>query len=204
MATIVNLARSDFQLQSNQLFDIPLHAWRIYDDLKTNLGTTALSDDDLAIYGGTHGTNFPFVSTLDVKAATKTRYARCMVRLPYNYATGQSVAIWAEAGMMTTVAGTSATLAFAAYTSADTSGSAAGTTGGTSGQLVLTTATNINSLTWSTFASQSTAKVFAIDGTNLKAGDMLDIKATIATVDAATATAVIAGFRAALAVTTQG
>lgn len=211
MGKLSDLSRSDFSLEANQLFDIPLTAWRIFDDLKTPLGITAISDDDLAIsdsglsgIAGTHGTNFPFITTLDVKNASKTRKARCQIRLPYNYAAGQNVAIWCEAGMKTTVASSSATLAFAAYTSGGTSGTAAGTTGGTSGQLVQTSATSINSLTWTTLASQSSATIFAIDGTNLKPGDMLDILATIAVVDSATIAAVIAGFRAALACTTRG
>lgn len=202
MATLANLVRADFALEGLQLIDLPPSLWRIHDDIKTNLGTTNISDDDLLFYSGTFGTDFPFISSGDCNGVNKTRYARLPgIRLPYNYAAGQSVAIWCEAGMKTTVADTTATLLFEAYRE-DGNVIKSGTN---YDNLVQGSAQSINSLTWTTKASTSTALIFQLNGYGLVPGDCLDIRATMAINDASGAGgAVIGGFRAFLALTTKG
>jgi hypothetical protein len=80
--------------------------------------------------------------------------------------------------MLTTVADTSATIDVEAYESAKT-------TLKTGSDLVTTAAQSINSLT---FAD----KAFDLTVTDLSPGDQLDIRFTVAVVDAATGTAVTA------------
>lgn len=169
--------RSELQQDNNAIYDIPWSEWKIFDSFAALLGATPTSDDDLALVGGTHGTDCPSIQTGDVKAVTKTRRARATITLPPEYVAGQSVALRFSGGMKTTVAGTSATLDVEVFKSAKT-------TLKTGSDLYAGAALDINSLT---FAN----KDFDLDATTLSPGDTLDIRITIATVDAATATAVI-------------
>lgn len=167
--------RSDLT-QDSLVFSIPWTHWRVWDAQQTNLPSTG-ANDDLGHYGGTFGTDVPSLQTGDVKTLTTTRYARCQVKLPAEYQSGQPVQIRVHAGMKTTVAGTSATVDIECYKSGKemiVSGS----------DLCATAAQNINSLTLAD-------KDFTITPTSLVAGDELDIRIAIATVDAATGTAVI-------------
>lgn len=191
---IQNIPREDFAINDGY-FPLDLERWRVFDAFQTALPGTAASDD-LGLYGGTHGTDVPYIGTGDFKATAITRKARITFRVPAQFVANQgAMKIVAYAGMKTTVAGTSCTLAFSAYKA---SGSVI-----TGANLVTTPATDINSLSWAN-------KEFAIDPTVLGTtdtilpGDDLDILATIAGVDAATATAVIAGFRAALVCSVRG
>lgn len=132
----------------------------------------------LTLAPGTYGTGAPALSAGDLKAAgATTRRARCVMPLPAEYVAGQTVQIRASAGMLTTVADTTCTLAIEAYKVARDS-----TVGGSS-NLVTTSAQTINSLT---FAD----KVYAVTPAGLSPGDQLDIRVSIACNDAATATAV--------------
>jgi hypothetical protein len=155
----------------------------------TNLPATG-SSTFLGLYGGTHGTNPPSLQTADFKATTISRKARVMVKLPDRYVAASALTLRFGAGMLTTVADTSCTLAVAAYRIGKdyTIGS----------QLVATSATTINSLT-------AANKSYTLTATTLNPGDVLDVLITIAGVDAATGTVVNAAiFGADLICSIQG
>ena len=165
------------QLKQDDLavFQIPLTDFRVHDAMQTVLPGTAASDD-LALIGTAFGTSSPTIQTSDLKNTTGTQRARCLVRIPESYVTGETVKIRVYAGMNTTVASSSATVDVEAY---EVDG-----TGGISSDLCTTAATSINSLT-------NAAKDFDITSSALAAGDVLDVRLTIAITDSATATAVI-------------
>lgn len=170
------LSRSDLATNQSDELLIPFEAWRVWDAMQTNLPGTAATDD-LALIGGTFGTNAPSIQAGDLKAAgATTRYARCCVTIPPNFNTGGTVLIRAHAGMKTTVADTSCTIDFSAYRSDQEDG--------VGSDLVTTAATTINSLT-------EADKDFTVDATTLLPGDYLDIRMAITCTDAATGTAVI-------------
>lgn len=163
-----------------QPFPIPLTDFRVWDAMQTLLPGTP-SSDDLGLVGGTFGTATPSIRTEDLKAAGATnKRARFLVQIPWEYQTGESIAIRFKAGMITTVAGTSATIDIEAYKLQDDPDDAIGS------DLVSTSATSMNSLT---FANMD----FVITPTSLSPGDILDVRLTIAVNDGAGATAVIAG-----------
>lgn len=148
---------------------IPWRAWRVWDTAFTELGITALSDDDLIYVGGTWGTDPPCIQAGDVKGASKTRYARCQVVLPWDYVAAQTVTLRLHAGMVTTVCGTSCMLDAVVYESDEELGLSA--------DLCATAAQSMNSLTFADFD-------FVITPTGLVAGSLLDIRIEIASVDA--------------------
>jgi hypothetical protein len=158
-------------------YGIGFSGLRVFDAFQTPIATAA--SDDLGIStGGTYGTNAPYISAGDLKTAgATTRRARFLFTLPPEYVAGQSVRIVAQAGMVTTAADTSCTVDFEAYLS-----DLDATVGGS--DLVTTAATTINSTTFA-------AKNFEVTSTALTAGDVLDIRCSIACNDAATGTAVI-------------
>lgn len=167
-----------------QAFPIPLTDFRVWDALQTLLPGTP-SADDLGLVGGTFGTATPSIRTEDLKAAGATnKRARFLVQLPWEYVAGESVTIRLKAGMITTVASSSATIDVEAYKLQADPDDAIGS------DLVSTDAGNINS---TTFADIN----FTITPTSLSPGDILDVRVTIAVNDAATATAVIAAFTSA-------
>lgn len=171
-----DIDRADLSLEQNACYLIPWTYWRVWDAFQTNLPGTAATDD-LALIGGTFGTNAPSIQAGDLKAAgATTRYARCVVRIPPEFQTGNSVTIRAHAGMKTTVADTSCTIDFSAYRS--------DLEDGVGSDLVTTAATSINSLT-------EADKDFVVDSTTLLPGDYLDIRMAITCTDGATVTAVI-------------
>lgn len=182
------IPRSDLSQDAEMLQPLNLGNWRVFDALQTVLPGTAASDD-LGIVGGTHGTNFPFISTGDVKAAGCTRKARFVTSIRAEFVREGSLFIRARAGMVTTVADVSATIDFSVFKAggAVVSGS----------DLVTTAAISINSLDWDDYD-------FAFNSAGLIESDELDILATIVVADSATATAVIAGFRAFLGCTIRG
>ena len=163
-----------------QPFPIPLTDFRVWDAMQTLLPGTP-SSDDLGLVGGTFGTATPSIRTEDLKAAGATnKRARFLVQIPWEYQPGESVTIRFKAGMITTVAGTSATIDIEAYKLQDDPDDAIGS------DLVSTSATSMNSLT---FANMD----FVITPTSLSPGDILDIRVTMAINDGAGATAVIGG-----------
>lgn len=165
------------------IFAIPPTWWRVHDAINTVLPGTS-SSDDLALYGaGAFGTNGWTIQTYDVKnAGAVTLRARAAVPLPAMYYAGQAIKIRLKAGMLTTVASVSATIDVEAHVldEDDT----------VSADLCTTAAQDINSLT---FAN----KDFTITPTNRLAGEILDVRVSIAINDSGTGTAVIGAFAAA-------
>lgn len=171
------VARTSLAQDDLKVYPVPFTSLRVHDALQTVLPGTSASDD-LGLYGGTFGTSQPLVRTYDVKAAgAVTLYARTQIRLPAEYQAGETVQIRLGAGMVTTVAGVTATADVEAYR--------VGGDNSLGSDLCATSAQSINSLT---FANKS----FTITASTLGPGDVLDVRLTVAVNDAATATAVIA------------
>lgn len=181
VAANADIARSKLAQDTLAKYAIPLTSFRVHDAMQTNLpGTSA--NDDLALIGGTFGTNSPEIKTSDLKAAgATTRYARALIQLPPEYDDAQTVEIRVKGGMETTVADTSATVDVECYES-DKSG-------GVGSDLCTTAAQSINSLT-------AADKDFTITASGLVAGDILDVRITVAVNDAASGTAVVAALGA--------
>lgn len=171
------LARASLIQDPFAEYGIQFSDLRVFDAFHTII-TTAASDDLGISTGGTYGTNAPYISAGDLKAAgATTRRARFLFTIPPEFDSGQSARIVANAGMITTVADTSCTIDFEAYEIAKNGLD-------TGSDLVTTSATTINSLVFST-------KNFEITSGALVPGDVLDIRVSITCTDAATATAVI-------------
>ncbi len=167
-----------------QPFPIPLTDFRVWDAMQTVLPGTPATDD-LGLVGGTFGTATPSIRTEDLKALGATnKRARVLVQLPWEYQSGESISLRFVAGMITTVAGTSATLDVEAFKLQADPDDAIGS------DLVSTAATTINSLTFANID-------FVLTPTGLSPGDILDIRVTVAVNDGASATAVIAAFTSA-------
>lgn len=159
----------------NAVFPIPFTDLRVWDAFSTNLPNTAATDD-LALVGGTFGTAPPLIQAGDCKALGATsRYARVQVVIPECYVAAETVTINVSAGMTTTVADTTCTVDVEAYRLDKISGIGS--------DLCATAATTINSLVFAT-------KTFTITAASLSAGDVLDLRLTIACNDAASGTAV--------------
>jgi len=163
-----------------QSFPIPLTDFRVWDALQTLLPGTP-SSDDLGLVGGTFGTATPSIRSEDLKTLGATnKRARVLVQIPWEYQTGESLTLRFRAGMITTVAGTSATLDCEAYKLQDDPDDAIGS------DLISTAATSMNSLTFANID-------FVVAPSTLSPGDILDVRITCAVNDGAGATAVIAG-----------
>ena len=157
------------------IFPVRFTGLRVWDAIHTNLPGTAAADD-LALIGTTFGTTAPVVTAGDCKALGATsRYARFMVELPECYEAGETVTLSLSAGMVTTVASSSCTVDVECYKIDKITGIGS--------DLCTTSATTINSLVFA-------AKAFTITPSGLTAGDVLDVRLTIACNDAATGTAV--------------
>lgn len=169
--------RSSLEQDDFAEFGIRVPELRIHDAFQTPI--SAAASDDLGIStGGTYGTDAPYVTAGDLKAAgATTRRARFLFTIPECYVAGQSVRFIASAGMITTVADTSCTVDFEAYALDED-----GTVGGS--DLVTTAATTMNSLA---FAD----KAFDVTASGLQPGDVIDVRVSVACTDAATVTAVI-------------
>lgn len=167
-----------------QAYPIPLTDFRVWDAMQTLLPGTP-SSDDLGLVGGTFGTATPSLRSEDLKTLGATnKRARVLVQLPWDYVAGESVTLRFKAGMITTVAGTSATLDCEVFKLQDDPDDAIGS------DLVSTSATTINSLVFANID-------FALTPTSLSPGDILDVRITAAVNDGASATAVIAGITSA-------
>lgn len=173
--TRANMIQEDFAAYPVRFTDL-----RVWDAYQTAIGTAGSDDLGLST-GGTWGINAPYISAGDLKAAgATTRRARFLYTLPPEYVAGQSIRISAFSGMITTAADTSCTIDFEAY-AVVTSGTGGTITGS---DLVTTSATSINSTTLA-------EKAFDLTATGRVAGDVIDIRMSIACTDAATVTAVI-------------
>ncbi len=156
-------------------FPLPLTSGRVWNAIATPLGSAA--SDDLGISGGTWGTNSHYITAGDLKAAgPTTRYARFELVLPAEYQAGETVQLSFNAGMGTTVAGTSCTLDAEVFVNGEDS-----TIDGI--DLVTTSATSINSVTFAPYA-------FNLTASGLSPGSILDLRIAIACNDAATVTTV--------------
>lgn len=162
--------------RANQPSPVPFTNCRVWDAMQTVVVGTPASDD-LGLVTGTPGTHAPKLSSGDVKASSTTRKIAFELEVPANYDDGQTFTLRLKAGMETTIADASATIDVQAYKPSGT-----GTVGS---DLVTTAAQTINSLT-------AADKDFVIDESAIDPGDKLIVVVTIATVDAATATAVTA------------
>lgn len=157
------------------IFPIRLTSLRVWDAFHTNLPGTAATDD-LALIGTSFGSTAPVITAGDCKALGATsRYARFMVELPECYEAGETVTLSLSAGMVTTVASSSCTVDVECYKIDKITGIGS--------DLCATSAITINSLVFA-------AKAFTITPSGLTAGDVLDVRLTIACNDAATGTAV--------------
>lgn len=169
------IARTKLAEDALQSFVVPLTQLRVWDAMQTNLPGTAAADD-LALIGGTFGSNTPMIKTSDAKATTVTQRARVQIQLPPEYVAGGDVRIRLRAGMQTTISDATATVDVEAYES--------NKEGGLGADLVTTSATTINSLSLAD-------KDFTVTPAGLLPGDWLDVRITIAITDGSTVTAVL-------------
>lgn len=173
-----SIERTSLLQYNAQVHQVALTSAKVWDAAETNLPGTAATDD-LAIVTGTWGTDVPSIQSGDLKAAgATTRYALFEVATPPNYVAGQTVTLRASAGMLTSVADTTATIDFEAYTT-DREGLVSGA------DIVATAAQSINSLTFANYSVTLTP-------TTVDPGQKILIRMAIAVNDAATGTAVIA------------
>jgi hypothetical protein len=154
---------------------IPLHTLRVHDALQTLLPTSA-GTDDLGLVPGTFGTNAPKIKSSNASSTSVTQYARFLFPMPPNYEAAESVRVAIEA-LMEVVSDTSATLDVECYRCVGD--------GTLSADLCATSAQSINSATVS-------RKNFTITSSAIEAGDVLDVRITVAITDAATGAGVIA------------
>jgi hypothetical protein len=147
---------------------------RVHDAVGTLLPDAA-ANDDLGCVGGTFASSAPTVQSRDSKAASLTGYARWRAVLPESYVSGSALSL-AVTAKTSTVSDTSATLDAQAFEDDGV--------GGCGADLVTTAAQSVNSATEAVYS-------FAITGTGLESGDVLDARLTVAIVDGATATPVV-------------
>ena len=171
-----SIDRGDLNQEELAKYVIDPPNWRVHDS--GALLPTTPAADDLGLVLGTFGTDVPTIQTEDLKAAGATNNrARTTLWLPPEYVAQQSVRLRFSAGMLTTVADTSATLDVEVYES-DTEAAVTG-----AGDLYSGAALDINSLTLADVD-------FELDASTLAPGDRLDVRITTAVNDAASGTAV--------------
>jgi len=176
--TTAGIGRSSLTQNALQVYPLEPESWKVHDSLDTPLPATPLTDD-LGIVGGTFASATPSLQTEDLKAAgATTNRARRTFTLPPEYEAAQTVTLRVHAGMLTTIAGTSAVVDVEVYKS-DREGGVDGA------DLCATAAQDINNLT-------AANKDFTITPTSLSPGDILDIRISTTLTDAATETAVAA------------
>lgn len=171
------ITRADLDQDDLQPYAIPATAWRRWDDVAVNLAATA-ANDDLGIVTGAAGTDVPTLQSKDMKAiGATTAKAALIFPLPPEYVDAETVRFRVTAGMLTTVADTSATVDLSVYRS---DGEGAGAT-----DLVQTAPQSCNSLVKDEFD-------FELDASGLTKGDELFVVLTVTVTDGATGTAVLA------------
>ena len=153
---------------------VPLTQARTWNAVATNLPAAA-ADDDLGLVSGTWGTDPARITAGNVRTlGATTRRLYLAIPIPANYEDGQTVQLQIRAKMETTVADVSCTIDAEAYVGAD---------GAVGSDLVTTAAQSMNSLS-------AAAYTFTINATGVDPGDLLEVRLSIASNDAATATAV--------------
>lgn len=179
--TLPAVTRTGLSTDTSQIIPLKLSDWRVWDAVATNLPGTSATDD-LGYITGTFATAGPYIGTSDLKSAgATTRYARCLAVLPPEYVDATDVVVRFSAGMITTVADTSATITIGVYKVSR----ADGTVGS---NLYSGAAVTINSLTFS-------EKSFTLVSGGLAKGDMLDIRLTMVVTDGEGGAAVIGAVR---------
>ncbi len=168
----VGVVREQLAQDDAESYQTPITAFRVWDAPSSILPATAATDD-LGLIDNTFGTAAPTLETSDAKATSVTQYGRFQFAVPPEYVDGETVALRINAGMKTTISDATATLDVELVRQA-----AAGT------DICATAATDINSLT-------PADKDFTITPATIVAGDLLDVRLTIAITDGATGTAVI-------------
>ncbi len=138
------------------------------------------SPDDLQYVSGTYGSVVPYVGTPDLKAAgASTRYARCLITIPHDFeGYPESLTIRCVAGMKTTIADVTATIDVEAWRVDGDGTYGAADLVSTVGPVTMNSVTAAN-------------KDFVLLTSTLAAGDVIDVRITIAVNDAATVGAVI-------------
>ena len=153
---------------------VPLTNARTWDAVATNLPAAAASDD-LGLVSGTWGTNPARITAGNVRTlGATTRRLYLAIPIPANYEDGQTIQLQIRAKMETTVADVSCTIDAEAYVGSD---------GLLGSDLVTTPAISMNSLSAANYD-------FTINATGVDPGDLLEVRLSIASNDAATATAV--------------
>jgi len=153
---------------------VPLTHARTWDAVATNLPAAAASDD-LGLVSGTWGTNPARITAGNVRTlGATTRRLYLAIPIPANYEDGQTVELHVRAKMETTLADVSCTIDAEAYVGAD---------GALVADLVTTAAQSMNSLSAATYT-------FTINAIGVDPGDLLEVRLSISSNDAATATAV--------------
>jgi hypothetical protein len=153
---------------------VPLTQARTWNAVATSLPAAA-ADDDLGLVSGTWGTDPARITAGNVRIiGATTRRLYMAIPIPANYEDGQTIQLQIRAKMETTVADVSCTLDAEAYVGSD---------GALGSDLVTTGAQSMNSLS-------AAAYTFTINATGVDPGDLLEVRLSIASNDAATATAV--------------
>lgn len=167
-ATVSNPdVQRSYLVRESKVYPITLTQLRVWDAMQTVLPGSAATDD-CALITGTPGTDAPTIQAGDIGGQTISRKFAFEFGLPPEYDAGQTAKIRVKAGMVTTVADTSATIDFSAY-EIDRSGAVGS-------DLVQTAAQDMNSITYADFD-------FTLDATNLNPGEKIVIVGTIAAQD---------------------
>lgn len=174
LAINAEIAATQLAQRAMQAEPIPLTDCRVWDAMHSMVvGTPAA--DDLGLITGTPGTDFPYLSAGDLKAAgATTRKVAFQLPVPSNYDDGETFEVRIRAAMETTVADNSCTVDLEAWL---------GTAGAAGSDLCTTAAQSMNSLTPANLD-------FTVDPSSLDPGDLLTVVLSIACNDAATGTAV--------------
>lgn len=170
-----SIARQKLQTDDLAEHTIDLTALRVHDAVTSFLPSSA-SSDDLALVGGTFGTDTPRVRSGDAASTTLTQRGRFQVAVPSDYKAGEDLQVRIRAAM-DTVSDTTATVDVECYKH-DGDGAAGS-------DICATSATTINS-------TSHADKDFVITPTGIVAGDTLDVRVTVAITDGATGSGVVA------------
>lgn len=164
ISATADIARSKLAQDALKAYTIPIHAFRVWDAMATNLGATA-SNDDMGIITGTPGTDVPTLQGVDFGGTTSDEKCAFEFCLPAEYDAGHTIMLRLRAAMLTTVADTSCTVDANCYKS-DRDGVAGS-------DIVATAAQSMNNLTPANYD-------FTITPTGLAAGDRLVFVLTFA------------------------
>ena len=154
-------------------YHVPWTAFRVWDALTAN-PVSAAANDDLGLVTGIWGSAVNKMTAGDCKASTVTRRIYLSVPVPPNYDDGETIRLRVRAKMETTLSDTSCTIDAEAYINND---------GTLTSDLVSTAAQSMNSLTAANYD-------FTLSSGSIDPGDLIEVRLTVACVDAATATAV--------------